>query len=85
MVKLRNNKVMGKKTTELPRATVTRLAHVKDGIRVEQAAVTDVIALAEKYIQETFKGALQFSEHRGGTMIMKKDIDAYLKSLIPKN
>jgi histone H3/H4 len=76
---------MAKKTSELARATVTRLAHVKDGIRVEQAAVTSVITMTEDYIKNIFTGALQFTEHRNGTMILKKDVDAYLKSLESNN
>lgn len=76
---------MTKKTNELARATVTRLAHVKEDVRIQQDAVTLAIDMAEKYITDLFKGALQFAEHRGGNMIMKKDIDAYLKSQNRKN
>lgn len=74
---------MGKKTSELPVAAVRRLANVKPDIKIQSDAIQYVIADAENYIQGIFKAALPFMEHRGGTMIMKKDIEAYMASLTP--
>ena len=68
------------KKAGLPDAPVARLAHVKDGFRVETKAVKRVVKVAEDQIKEIFDGALQFTEHRGGTMIMEKDVEAYLAS-----
>ena len=76
---------MSKRTNELPKAAVTRLAHVKSGFRVQQSAVEKASLLAEEYIKDIFTGAVQFTEHRKGTMILEKDMDAYLKSLETKN
>lgn len=76
---------MSKRNSELPKAAVTRLAHVKSGFRVQQSAVEKASLLAEDYIKSIFTGALQFTEHREGTMILEKDVEAYLKSLETKN
>jgi histone H3/H4 len=75
--------MVSKKDPGLPRATVARFAHVKKGIRVNSDAVTLAIEAAENYISDLFSGALQFTEHRNGTMIMKKDVEAYIQSKHP--
>ena len=76
------NKVhMAAKKAGLPEATVARLAHLKDGVRVENAAVKLAAAEAEALIKDMFTGAYRFTENRGGSMIMKKDIEAYLASI----
>lgn len=72
---------MAEKTREIGMATVNRLAHVKPGIRVNADAVEMVRDKAEDYIRNIFLGALTFTDHRNGTMIMKKDVEAYLKSI----
>lgn len=69
------------KKAGLADAPVARLAHVKEGIRVENEAVKLGIKITEDKIKEIFNGALLFTEHRGGTMIMKKDVEAYLASI----
>lgn len=72
---------MSKKKNELGMAPVARLAHVKQGIRVSSDSVEMVLLEAESYIKEVFTGALAFTEHRKGTMIMKQDVEAYFRSL----
>lgn len=74
-----NRKDMGKRNTQLPHATVARICHVKKGIKVQQAAVAIAAVEAEKVIQDIMKGALAFTENRGGSMIMEKDVRSYLK------
>jgi len=72
---------MARRKTVLPIAAVARIAHVKDGIRVQKGAIELAIADVEASIKDLFNGAYQFTEHRGGTMIMKKDVEAYLASI----
>lgn len=72
---------MSGKTTKLSHAAVDRLARVEKGLRIREDAVDLVIVEAEEYIKEIFTGALLFTKHRGGTMIMKEDVVAYLNSL----
>lgn len=69
---------MALKTTELPHATIARICHIEKNIKVEQAAVTLATVECEKYIKDLMAGAVQFTKHRGGTMIMKKDVEAFL-------
>lgn len=70
-----------KKTQGLPLATVSRIAHVEPGIRVNHDAVKLVSKRAEEYIREIFLGAKKFTDHRNGTLIMLKDVEAFLASL----
>jgi len=72
---------MSKKTTELPHAAVARLARVKPGLRIESEAINLAISKMEQEIKDMFTASLTFMEHRNGTMLMKKDLEAYLATL----
>lgn len=78
---------MVKENRLLTHALVDRLARVEPGIRVEADAVELVISLAEPDIQRRlnqiealFTNSLQFVKHRGGKTIMRKDVEACLKT-----
>jgi histone H3/H4 len=67
---------MSKKTTILPYAAVSRLAHVDKDTRVSKEAIAFGVKDAEAHIRKTFNEAIPFMEHRGGTMILLRDIEA---------
>ena len=75
-------KTKSKRNSPLAFASVSKIAHIKGtNMMVEKKAIQILMNLAEQYIEEICKGSVPFMEHRGGTMLKERDIQAYLHSL----